>query len=48
MAFVDAHVDTMRMTPILIPGGNGNPIYGTYTSPFWAYYGSIYTSYSWF
>ena len=47
VTFVDGHVNSERMTPILIPGGNGNPIYATYTSPFWAYYGSIYTSYSW-
>ena len=47
VAFVDGHVNSEPMTPILIPGGNGNPIYATYCSPFWAYYGSIYTSYSW-
>ncbi|MBR4675283.1 MAG: DUF1559 domain-containing protein [Victivallales bacterium] len=47
VAFVDGHVSSERMAPHLIVDGNGNPPYIAYISPFWAYYGSIYTSYSW-
>ena len=47
VAFVDGHVNSERMRPDLLVGGNGNPPYIAYISPFWAYYGSIYTSYSW-
>ena len=47
VAFVDGHVNSERMVPHLIVGGNGTPPYIAYISPFWAYYGSIYTSYSW-
>ncbi len=48
VAFVDGHAGSELMTPILTPGSDGNPRYVTYCSPFWAYYGSIYTSYSWY
>ena len=47
VAFVDGHVSSERMVPHLIVGGDGNPPYIAYINPFWAYYGSIYTSYSW-
>ena len=48
VAFVDGHAGSELMTPVLTPGADGNPRYVTYCSPFWAYYGSIYTSYSWY
>ena len=47
VAFVDGHAGSELMTPVLTLSDSGSIRTITYKSPFWAYYGSVYTSYSW-
>ena len=46
VAFIDGHVGTERKSAALYLASGAIP-YASYISPFWAYYGSIYTSYGW-
>ena len=47
VGYVDGHVISEKKRTNILPDSNGKVYYTNYINPFFAYYGSIYTSYSW-